>query len=87
MSWWRNIITGADNETVAIGRAIGVVVALVFLVVLPLAAWWTIRHGTIAAADWGIIFDKLTIYVPAIAGAIAMLVGLTAYSEPKGGQP
>jgi hypothetical protein len=84
MGWVNQIITGADNQTVAIGRVLGIIVAVLFLVFLPSAAVVSIGLGWISADSWQVIFTQLTTYEPAIALSIAGLIGLTAFSEPKG---
>jgi hypothetical protein len=76
-------MTGADNQTIAIGRVLGIVVATLFLVGLPLAAVATIGLGWVAVDAWQVIFRELTTYEPAVTLSIAGLIGLTAFSEPK----
>lgn len=84
MNWWTQILTGADNSTLAIGRVLGIAVALVFLFVVPLAGCAVLVKHMISADEWAAIIDKLTIYVPAILLAVGGTIGLTAPSEPKG---
>lgn len=81
--WWRHILTGPDNQTVAIGRAIGLAVAAVFLFALPPVAFVLLQCDLITADDWKAVFSSLQVYVPAIVLSVAGLIGLTAPSEGK----
>ena len=85
MNWLSQILTGANNTTLAIGRVIGSVVALIFLILFPIGVAITLERHLVGADDWGTIFDKLTVFVPAICLAVAGLIGLTAHSEPRQG--
>jgi hypothetical protein len=38
MAWLKQTLTGADNETLAIGRVLGMAIAAVLLIALPVAA-------------------------------------------------
>lgn len=84
MDWWKQVITGRDNETVAIGRVLGIVVAVVFLFLVPIASIILLERNAISAAEWSAIFQQLTVYVPAILVSVGGVIGLTASSEPKG---
>lgn len=83
MNWWKQIITGQDNETVAIGRVLGLIVFGLFLIALPVAAIVTMRAGEVSATDWGVLLDKLPVYVSMIGMTAAGMVGITAWAEPK----
>lgn len=84
MTWWRQIITGADNETVAIGRVMGLIVFALFIIGLPVAAVVTLAKGLVAGDEWGKIMASLQVYVPAILLSVGGLIGLTAKTDPKG---
>ena len=57
MNLIHRIITGADNETPAIGRVIGLIVFAVFLIALPVAALLTMAAKLIPASDWAMLLD------------------------------
>lgn len=84
MSWWRQIITGKDNQTVAIGRVMGLIVFGLFIVALPCAAVFTLAKGMVNGDDWSKTMASLQVYVPAILLSVGGLIGLTMGSEPKG---
>lgn len=85
MNWFRDIITGKDNQTVAIGRLMGLIVFTLFIVGLPCAAVLTLAKGLVNGDDWTKIMTSLQVYVPAILLSVGGLIGLTMGSEPKGG--
>jgi ABC-type transport system involved in multi-copper enzyme maturation permease subunit len=82
--WWRHIITGPDNTTVSIGRVLGLIVFALFVVGLPIASMITTFKGVVPTAEWGVLYDKLTVYLPAVLLSIAGMVGFTVSSEPRG---
>jgi len=85
MNWLKQILTGSDNSTFAIGRVMGLIVFSVFIVAVPCAAVLTLAKGLIAGDDWSKVFGSLQVYIPAILLSVGGLIGLTAPSEPKGG--
>lgn len=85
--WMRNIITGPDNETVALGRVMGIIVFVLFIIALPLVSVIVIAKGVTPASEWGVVYDKLPTYLSMILLSIGGLVGLTAFGEPKGPPP
>jgi ABC-type transport system involved in multi-copper enzyme maturation permease subunit len=87
MTWWRHIITGPDNATVSIGRVLGLIVFALFVIVVPVAAMLSLIKGWVPASEWGLLFDKLTVYLPALLLSIAGMVGFTAPSDPHGPRP
>jgi hypothetical protein len=87
VTWWQNIITGPDNVTVSIGRVMGIVVFAVFILAVPIFAIVSLKTGVITATDWGLIFDKLQVYLPAIILSVGGLIGLTYTSDPRGPKP
>jgi hypothetical protein len=66
-------LTSADGETYAIGRAYSVLFVLVGLA-LPFA---------LIVAGYKLTLNELSVYLPALAGAIALLVTGTNPTEPK----
>lgn len=83
MGWLHEILTSADNETVAIGRVMGLIVFVLFILALPIVAIVTVRAGKVPASEWQTILASMQVYVPAILLSIGGLIGLTAPSEPK----
>ena len=93
MGWLKQALTGADNETVAIGRVIGFAIAAVLLIMLPTLAAATIigaktvDEGLKWAANWAALMAALQIYVPLLVAAIGGLVWGTSSTEPKPKEP
>jgi len=83
MGWLKQALTGADNQTLAIGRLIGATLALVLLLAFPLVAVATVIAGKCDVAVWRQLFEALGIYVPLVVGAITGLVWGTNPTEPK----
>ncbi len=83
MGWVKQALTGADNETVAIGRLIGLVITFVLLVCIPVAAVGSVIAGKVPVSDWSTLLPVLAIYVPAVVGAVAGLIWGTNGTEPK----
>ncbi len=83
MGWMTQMLTGADNRTIAIGRVLGLVIAFVLLLVFPVLAAATVLAGACAVATWRELFEALGIYVPLVVGAITALIWGTNPTEPK----
>lgn len=83
MGWLKQALTGPDNQTVAIGRLVGLVITVVLLVGLPVAAAATVINGKVVVADWTTLLTALALYVPAIVGAVTGMIWGTNYTEPK----
>ena len=83
LNWLKHLLTGADNETIAIGRVLGLSVFILFLVIGPTVGYMAVRTGQMAAQDFGMFLDKMPNYVTMIALSSAGLIGLTSMSEPK----
>lgn len=79
----KQILTGSDNETYAIGRILGIIQFVVFLLILPLAAGLALGNGWVSDESLRIMFESLTVYVPAVAFSVAAMIGLTQFAEPK----
>lgn len=81
----KDLFTGADNATYAIGRVLGAAFALVgvpppFMVAAFMAAQ---AHETLA--EWGNFFAAVGAYEVAVMGAVAGLIRITHGAEPKPG--
>lgn len=87
MGWLKQALTGPDNQTVAIGRLVGSIITIVLLVGLPVAAAATVITGKVVVADWTTLLTALSLYVPAIVGAMTGLIWGTNYTEPKAKDP
>lgn len=87
MAWLKQTLTGADNETLAIGRVLGMVIAAVLLIGLPVAAAATVVSGRVPVDVWARLFDALGIYVPLVITATAALIWGTNPTEPKPSAP
>lgn len=83
MTWLEQALTGADNKTVAIGRLIGFVLALVLLMFIPIAAVASVMCRAVPVADWRDLLPALATYVAMIVAAIAGLIWGTNPTEPK----
>jgi hypothetical protein len=83
MNWLKQALTGADNQTVAIGRLVGLAVAVALLIVLPLTAAATVIRGTVPVEAWQTLLGALGIYVPLVVAAIGGLIWGTNSTEPK----
>lgn len=88
MKWLRQALTGADNETVAIGRLSGLV-----LIALVLAATiiepFTVAYRTLDIDQWGKMLAQWQVFVPVMFVTAAGVISGTAFTEPKpkdGGQ-
>jgi hypothetical protein len=85
MDWLRQALTGADNRTVAIGRLVGMAIAIVLLIGLPLVAAASIICKLIDVGAWNQLFGALTLYIPAVTLAIGGLIYGTSSTEPTSG--
>ena len=56
---------------------------VIFVMTIPPLAIVAIGRQWIDHSAWGLLFDKFTVYVPALLLSVAGLIGLTAPSEPK----
>jgi len=82
MDWLRQALTGADNQTVAIGRLIGFAIAIVLLICLPVTAAGAVLLGMVPD-PWASLMAALQVYVPLIVAAIGGLIWGTNSTEPK----
>ncbi len=82
INWLKQILTGKDGETVAIGRVLGLSIFVLFLIVGPTVGYLAVRLDQMSAEDFGMFLDKIPNYVTMISLSVAGLVGLTSMSEP-----
>ncbi len=83
MGWLRQALSGPDNCTIAIGRLIGMAIAIVLLIGVPVAAAATIITGKVLVVTWTTFFPVLGGYVIMVTGAIGALIWGTNGTEPK----
>jgi uncharacterized membrane protein len=83
MGWLREVITGPDNQTVAIGRLIGMAVAVVLILVFPTLAVITAALGLVKIETWSGLLFILQTYIPLIVASVGFLVWGTNGTEPK----
>jgi hypothetical protein len=81
--WFKDALTGPDNQTVAVGRLLGCALAVVLLIAIPITAVATILLGRCDARVWRELLDSLGLYVPLVVGAITGLIWGTNSTEPK----
>lgn len=78
-----DLITGQDNTTVSIGRVLRLIAFALFAVLLPVASIISLIKSWVPASEWALLFDKLPTYLLAVCAAVASLIGLTGFTEPK----
>lgn len=79
----KQTLTGADNSTLAIGRVMGAVLFILFLIALPAVSIYTIHDKSIASSDWEMVYKTIPNYVLMLCAGIASLIGFTHFAEPK----
>lgn len=77
------LMSGADNQTPAIGRYLGAILFLLLLVMLPTVLIGVLLLRKVDWATWKDLLAALPLYVGAIVGAVISLVSLTNHTEPK----
>ena len=83
MNWFKQILTGQDNETIAIGRLLGILIAIIFIFVLPSGAALAMAFSNTGHEIWAMLLDKLPVYLTSVILSVAGLIGLTSHSEPR----
>lgn len=78
----KQLLTGRDNATFAIGRVIGTLLT-VFMFCELIAEVATVRAGSMEVDTWNSIFEGQSHFVPLMILAIAGLIAGTAFSEPS----
>lgn len=83
MTWLRDILTGPNNETLAIGRVLGILLFFGVLLFFPtlITAVLILQH--VKPEVWFAYMDKLVPFVPAMILAIWGLIRGTNSTEPK----
>jgi uncharacterized membrane protein YqjE len=83
MNWFQQALTGPDNETVAIGRLIGMGIAVVLLILLPVTAAATTVCHFVPVSEWSALLTALALYVVPVSGSIWGIIWGTNGTEPK----
>ena len=82
MSFLKDILTGADNQTVAIGRWMGVVLLAIGIGVIlaePVSVVWE----KLTLDQWGTMLSQWQVFLPILCGTAGALIAGTAFTEPK----
>lgn len=82
MSIIKDILTGADNNTVAIGRWMGVVLLAVAIIVI-IAEPVSVVLKQLSLDQWGAMLSQWQVFVPVVVGTGGGLIAGTAFTEPK----
>ncbi len=85
--WWTRLMSGADNQTPAIGRVLGALLFVNLLCVLPAVIVGVLLMQKAGWETWRGLLLTLTGYAPSTTGAIALLVRVTNATEPRGDRP
>ena len=82
MSFWRDIMTGSDGVTFAVGRAFGLALLGIGIAVLPIEVL-TVRYDGITIDQWGAMLAQWQVFLPVLAAVAGGLIAGTAFTEPK----
>ena len=82
MKWFRDVLTGANNETVAVGRLIGVVL-LVLVVLTPVVELLTVAYDKLEIDEWAKMLAQWQVFMPIMIATAGGIIAGTAFTEPK----
>lgn len=82
MTLIRDILTGKDNETFAIGRFMGLVLLGGAISIIPIEVV-TVKLAVLTVEQWGAMMAQWQVFLPIVAGVAGGLVAGTAFTEPK----
>lgn len=77
------LMSGADNQTPAIGRYLGAILFLLFVVTLPCVVSGVLLLRHVEWGTWKELLGALPVYIGAIAATAAGLIAGTHFTEPK----
>jgi hypothetical protein len=82
--WFAQLMTGKDNQTLAIGRVMGAIIFAMVVATNCVIIWslWRSVDQTQDPKIWGMYLDKAGNYLLLVLGAVAALIAGTAFSEP-----
>lgn len=81
MTILREILTGKDNETVAIGRFMGLVLLGFAISIIPIEIV-TVKLAVLTVEQWGAMMAEWQVFLPIVAGVAGGLIAGTAFTEP-----
>jgi hypothetical protein len=79
----KDYFTGPDGETYAVGRGLGVGLFLFGLFLPTVLAFYMLKTAHPSLADWCGFLAAMAAYLPALTGAVVILITLTNPTEPK----
>jgi len=85
-AWIKDLLTGSDNRTLAIGRFMGVVL-LVMIVMVPVVEVGTVLYKELEIHQWGEMLDQWQVFMPIMIGSAVGVIAGTAFTEPRGRKP
>lgn len=77
------LMSGTDNKTPAIGRYLGAILFIVFMIVLPSIITGALVLQGVAWSIWQQLFASLSLYVPSVVASITALIRVLDPIEPK----
>ena len=78
----KDILTGKNNETIAIGRYMGLV-GLVLAVFTPIVELLTVLYKQFSIDDWSRFLSQWQVFIPTMIAATIGVIAGTAFTEPK----
>jgi len=81
-AWIKDLLTGFDNKTLAIGRFMGLVL-LTMVVLIPVFEIGTVIYKMLEIRQWGEMMDQWQVFIPIMIGAATGVIAGTAFTEPK----
>jgi hypothetical protein len=85
-AWIKQVLTGADNSTLAIGRVVALILCGPWAIYVPLRAVWSVATGATPASEWATLLPALSLFLVAVIGALGALIAGTAFTEPRAGR-
>lgn len=79
----RDFLTGANNESLSIGRVLGTLLFVNLLLALPIVIVAALFLQHVGIDEWVKLLNALSIYVPATILSVGGLIAGTAFTEPK----
>ena len=82
MALLSDILTGADNRTVAIGRWMGVVLLAIGVIVI-VAEPFSVVYKKLSIDQWVQMLAQWQVFLPVLCATAGALIAGTAFTEPK----
>ena len=83
MKWINDFLTGADNQSLAVGRVLGAMLFVNLLLAFPAVIGGVLLYQHVTPDVWFSYMDKLIAFVPSMGGTATLLIAGTAFTEPK----